>query len=99
MRAIEAGRDAGGQVEGQTSAAILTFDRLPFAYVDLRVDHAFEPIAELRRILDWHKPLLDYYVERASDYRMARHKDWLAERGIAREFGRPPPSAGPARRG
>jgi uncharacterized Ntn-hydrolase superfamily protein len=91
MRAIEAGRDAGGQVEGQTSSALLTYDQLPFAYVDLRVDHSFEPIAELRRIFDWHKPLLDYYVERSTNYQIPRHKDWLREQGIEREFGRPPP--------
>lgn len=90
MRAIEGGREAGGQLDGQTSSALLTYDRLSFPYVDLRVDHSFEPIAELRRIFDWHKPLLDYYVERATNYKIPRHKDWLREHKIEREFGRPP---------
>ncbi|MGE0719981.1 MAG: DUF1028 domain-containing protein, partial [Alphaproteobacteria bacterium] len=35
MRAIEAGRDVGGQVEGQTSAAILVYDDKAVSRVDL----------------------------------------------------------------
>jgi uncharacterized Ntn-hydrolase superfamily protein len=91
MRAIEAGRDAGGQVDGQTSAAILTYAGLPVPYVDLRVDLAEEPVAELRRILDWHEPLLDYYQERLDNPELPLHKDWLKERNIKRQFGQPQP--------
>lgn len=93
MRAIEAGRNAGGQGRelGQTSAAILTYDRMPFAYVDLRVDHAIEPIAELRRIFDWHKPYFDYFVQRADNYQIAGHRAWIKEQGYEREYGKPAP--------
>lgn len=90
MRAIEGGRDAGGQLDGQTSSAILTFAGLPVPYVDLRVDLADEPVAELRRILDWHEPLLDYYQERLDNPEIPLHKDWLKQRNIERQFGRPP---------
>lgn len=62
MLAIEAGRDAGGQPEGQTSAAIRVFDSGPYAAIDLRIDAALEPIGELRRLYDWFKPLPDYYA-------------------------------------
>jgi uncharacterized Ntn-hydrolase superfamily protein len=89
MRGIEAGGTAGGQIEGQVSSAILTYGHLPVAYVDLRVDLNVEPIAELRRILDWHQPLLDYYVERLDNPELPLHKDWLEQRNITREFSRP----------
>jgi uncharacterized Ntn-hydrolase superfamily protein len=62
MRAIEAGRDAGGQPEGQTSAAIRVFDTSPYAAIDLRIDAALEPVGELRRLYDWFKPLPAYYA-------------------------------------
>lgn len=92
MRAIEGGRDAGGQLEGQTSAAIKTFGRKGTARLDLRCDHASEPIAELRRIVDWYMPLVEYYEALVDDPSvMPRHKDWLKERGIEREYGKPPP--------
>lgn len=90
MRAIEGGRDAGGQLDGQTSSAILTYADKPVPYVDLRVDLADEPVAELRRILDWHEPLLDYYQERLDNPEIPLHKDWLKQRNIERQFGRPP---------
>jgi uncharacterized Ntn-hydrolase superfamily protein len=93
MRAIETGRNAGGQGRelGQTSSAILTHDRLPFAYVDLRVDHSLEPIAELRRIFDWHKPYFDYFVERADNYEILGHRAWIKQQGYEREYGIPQP--------
>jgi len=95
MLAIEGGRDAGGQVEGQTSAAILSFGRKGMARLNLRCDHSSEPIAELRRIVDWFKPLIPYYEQLADDPTLPRHKEWLKEHGIQREFGKPPPPRRP----
>lgn len=89
LRAIEAGRDAGGQEEGQTSAGILVFGSETFSRCDLRVDVADEPIAELRRIYDWYKPLIPYYEERGRSPLVPRFKDYLAQQGIRREFGKP----------
>jgi uncharacterized Ntn-hydrolase superfamily protein len=98
MRAIEAGRDVGGQYpQGQTSAALLVYKDQAVAHVDLRVDHSLEPIAELRRIFDWFKPLLPFYAERCNNPRVGRHKDWLRERGIERQFGEVPPHVAAAR--
>lgn len=91
LRAIEAGRDAGGQVDGQTSSAIATYAGKSVPYVDLRVDLADEPVAELRRIYDWHEPLLDYYEARLDNPALPLHKDWLKQQGIERQFGRPQP--------
>ena len=50
LRAVEAGRDAGGQEEGQCSARLMTFGRDEFSRRDLRVDLSDEAVAELRRI-------------------------------------------------
>ncbi len=98
MRAIEAGRDVGGQYpEGQTSAALLVYKDQAVAHVDLRVDHSLEPIAELRRLLDWFSPLLPFYAERCNNPTVPRHKDWLKANGIERRFGEVPPHVAAAR--
>lgn len=67
MRAVEAGRDAGGQEEGQTSCALVVYERHSFPIVNLRVDVALEPVSEMRKIFDWFKPLIPYYVARTLD--------------------------------
>jgi uncharacterized Ntn-hydrolase superfamily protein len=67
LKAVEAGRDAGGQEEGQTSCALVVYEKHTFPIVNLRVDVALEPIGEMRRILDWYKPLIPYYISRTLD--------------------------------
>ena len=67
MRTVEAGRDAGGQEEGQTSCALLVYEKHSFPIVNLRVDVALEPVGEMRKIFDWFKPLIPYYVARTLD--------------------------------
>ena len=47
LAALEAGRDAGGQVAGQYSSALIVHHECSYALVDLRVDENDEPIAEL----------------------------------------------------
>jgi len=79
MRAIEAGRDAGGQPDGQKSAGILVCDWEVFPRVDLRVDHHDEPIGELRRLLELYKPLIPFYARRPSDPTIGSFRDWLAK--------------------
>jgi uncharacterized Ntn-hydrolase superfamily protein len=91
LRAIEAGRDAGGQEEGQTSAGLLTYGHETYSRCNLRVDLSEEPIAELRRIYNWYKPLIPFYEERARNPMVLRFKDYLAKEGIRREFGKPVP--------
>ena len=65
LRAVEAGRDAGGQPEGQNSSALVVYADHPFPVVDLRVDLHDQPEAELRRLWNWFSPMVPYYVQRA----------------------------------
>ena len=76
MRSLEAGRDAGGQPEGQNSAALLLSGDECFPIVDLRVDLNDAPEAELRRIWDWHRPMVPYYVQRAVTPSVPRWWQW-----------------------
>jgi len=81
MRAVEAGRDAGGQPTGQRSAGILVYDWEVFPRVDLRVDDNDEPIGELRRIFDLYSPLIPFYAQRPSDPTIGSFREWLARQG------------------
>jgi uncharacterized Ntn-hydrolase superfamily protein len=82
LTALEAGRDAGGQNGGQHSAGLHSYDREVYAYVDLRVDEHVEPVAELRRIYEVHKPLIPYYYGRPGQPdAFGREEEWLARQG------------------
>ena len=76
MRAVEAGRDAGGQNEGQNSAALLVGGDAPFPIVDLRVDLNDAPEAELRRLWEWYRPMVPFYIERAFARKVPRWWEW-----------------------
>ena len=67
LRAIEAGRDAGGQNGGQLSAALVSYGTKVYPYINLRVDVHEEPIGELRRVYEAFRPYITYYYERPSD--------------------------------
>lgn len=83
MRALEAGRDAGGQPDGQTSSVLVVYGKHEFPLVDLRVDVSLEPIGELRGIFSWYKPLIPFYTARALDpTSVARYKAFLQEHGL-----------------
>ena len=84
LKALEAGRDAGGQNGGQNSAGLVIYDREIYPYVDLRVDAHAEPVAELRRVYDLYSPLTDYYYGRPGDpAAFGREEEWLAKQGKA----------------
>ncbi|TSA11524.1 MAG: DUF1028 domain-containing protein [Betaproteobacteria bacterium] len=76
VRSIEAGRNAGGQPEGQNSSALLVYDRQPFPIVDLRVELHDEPVGDLRRLWDWYAPMVPYYIERAFSPNVPRWWQW-----------------------
>lgn len=78
MFSIEAGRDAGGQKEGQRSAAIYVCDGLDYPLVDLRADDYDEPINELRRLYDLYVPRIPYYRRRAADPTVGPFSEWRA---------------------
>lgn len=67
LQAIEAGHAAGGEANGEHSAALLVVHREVFPRIDLRVDEHPTAVAELRRIYETYKPLTDYFEERAAN--------------------------------
>lgn len=82
LSAIEAARDAGGQVAGQYSAALLVYHQRSYAWVDLRADEHNEPIGELRRLYKLYVPLMKYYNDRPNNPSMPRDDVWRQELGI-----------------
>ena len=61
LRSVEAGRDAGGQPEGQRSAALIVYREESYPWMDLRVDAHLEPVDELRRVYELYRPMASYY--------------------------------------
>jgi len=89
LRALEAGRDAGGQNGGQLSATLTTYGTKVYAYLDLRVDLHQEPIGELRRVFGEYKPFIPYYYDRPGDpehygTKQQWKQKWLEQRGSTR---------------
>ena len=78
LRALEAGKAAGGQPNGETSSGLYVVDREPYAMVDLRVDLHPSPVAELRRLADAYFPLVAYYNLRPRDPNVSSAAEWLA---------------------
>ena len=81
LAALEAGKAAGGQPDGETSSGLYVVDREPFAVVDLRVDLHPEPVTELRRLADRYFPLVSYYSLRPFDPEVPRAEEWLRAQG------------------
>jgi uncharacterized Ntn-hydrolase superfamily protein len=91
LRALEAGRDAGGQPEGQRSSGLLVYGSDPYPWVDLRVDEHAEPVGELRRIYAAYEPLREYFSLRPGRPEIGSEQAWLARRAdpeARREAGR-----------
>ena len=83
MRAIDAGTRAGGQPNGQRSAALLVPEREGYTIMNLRVDDNPEPMAELWRLFNKLHPLVPYYKQRPDDPTLGKVSEWAAARGIA----------------
>ena len=84
LGALEAGKAAGGQPNGEVSSGIYVVDREPYATVDLRVDLHPEPVRELRRLADVYFPLVPYYTLRPRDPNVPSAAEWLAEQQRSR---------------
>lgn len=72
LRALEAGRDAGGQVGGaghlpERSAALLVHGQEEHALLDLRVDGHGDAVTELRRLHDEFRPYVAFHEQRWRD--------------------------------
>jgi uncharacterized Ntn-hydrolase superfamily protein len=78
LRALEAGKAAGGQPNGEVSSGLFVVDREPYATVDLRVDLHPAPVTELRRLADAYFPLVPYYNLRPRDPNVPTAAEWLA---------------------
>ena len=79
--ALEAGRDAGGQADGERSAALFVTGAQPYPLFDLRVDVAKEPTGELRKAYEWYKPLAPFYADCYDKGIPAKYKDHLRSIG------------------
>lgn len=84
MRAIEGGRDAGGQGtpdahRPERSAAIKVVDRHDFPDIDVRVDVHPMAVAELRRVLEEFKLYEAFYRGRDTDPSKAIPQDVFAK--------------------
>jgi uncharacterized Ntn-hydrolase superfamily protein len=76
LAALEAGRDAGGQVGRAEalparSALVIVQGIFDYSDWDLRVDMHSEAVGELRRVHEEYKPNAAYYVQRALNPRNA----------------------------
>jgi uncharacterized Ntn-hydrolase superfamily protein len=78
LTALEAGKAAGAQPNGEVSSGLFVVDREPFAMVDLRVDLHPAPVTELRRLADAYFPLAPYYNLRPRDPNVPSAAEWLA---------------------
>jgi len=72
IRALEYGRDAGGQVGGsghvtERSAALIVFSDYDYPDIDMRVDLHEKAVDELRRIFEEYDPYRGYYRDRGRD--------------------------------
>jgi uncharacterized Ntn-hydrolase superfamily protein len=79
LRALEAGKRAGGQPDGEVSSGLFVVDREPYPMVDLRVDLHPEPVAELRRLASAYFPLVAYYNLRPRDPGVPSAAEWLSK--------------------
>jgi uncharacterized Ntn-hydrolase superfamily protein len=82
MQAIDAGTEAGGQPDGQRSAAILVYENEGYAIINLRADDHTDPMEALWRVFNKMQPLIPYYKERPDNPEIGRVYDWARERGL-----------------
>jgi uncharacterized Ntn-hydrolase superfamily protein len=64
VRALEAGQASGGDKRGKQSAALLVVDKEEYPYYSLRVDEHTDPVAELRRIFNVYRELMQPFVDK-----------------------------------
>lgn len=83
LKSLVAGQDAGGQISGKQSAAVVVkgTDNEWFNQIDLRVDNSKNPIKELQTLMDYHYGRIRlnqaFYAHRKENPKRAEQK--LAE--------------------
>ena len=93
LAAIEAGRDAGGQVGNdghlpERSAAVMVYGDYDHAELDLRVDLHDKAVEELRRAFEQYELYRGYYKQRARN-----PKDAIPQYAFAQSLSRKPEAA------
>ena len=87
LLALEAGRDAGGDLLGHLSAGLVVFGKNSYPRTDLRVDMHLplpggtrDAVSELRRIVEAYKPMIEYYEHRPCNVdTVDEWIDWLVK--------------------
>ena len=82
MQALDAGARAGGQPDGERSAALLVYENEGYGIMNLRVDDDADPMTALWRVFKKMQPLMPYYKERPDNPEIGRVYDWAKARGI-----------------
>ena len=89
LKALEAGRDSGGQANSngehlaERSAALIVCDLDDIPYIDLRVDAHGAAVDELRRIHGLYAPYVEYVRLRSDDPPNTPFQDqWAKEKGL-----------------
>jgi uncharacterized Ntn-hydrolase superfamily protein len=89
LRALEAGRAAGGEKGGQLSAGLIVHGNDSYARTDLRVDmhdHRSGPdddaVSELRRIFTAYRPLIPYYEKRPGNPLLPSWREWRQQHPV-----------------
>lgn len=65
--ALDAGLDAGGEINPVRSAAVLVAEKFEFPEINLRVDDHDAPVAELRRLWRAYEPQVANFMLRVTD--------------------------------
>jgi len=83
LRALEAGKAAGGEKGGQLSAGLIVYGNETYPRTDLRVDMhdrrsapGDDAVSELRRIFTEYRPLIPYYEERPANPLLPSWREW-----------------------
>lgn len=67
LDSLDAGLDAGGEINPVRSATLLVADKFDFPEINLRVDDHIDPVGELRRIWNRYRKEVDNFVLRVLD--------------------------------
>ena len=64
LQGLQAGEEAGGDIRGRQSAALITIEDKPFPFCNLRVDDNTDPLSELERLLqEFRRPYSQEFID------------------------------------
>ena len=65
--ALEAGLQAGGEINPVRSVAVLVAGKFEFAHISLRIDNAEDPVEKTRQLWRAYEPEVDNFLLRVTD--------------------------------